>query len=90
MLAMTRRVTMLGISRWSEKGGSYRTVQRFSHTVIPWATVFWLFFQHHLLQGEELLALLAELKKGIIDRILEMTDEELGCKFLRGELGELD
>ena len=39
---------------------------------------------------EELLALLAELKQGIIDRILEMSDEELGRKFLRGELGDLD
>jgi putative transposase len=26
MLAMTGRVTMLGISRWTEKGDSYRTV----------------------------------------------------------------
>ncbi len=39
---------------------------------------------------EELLALLAELKQGTIDRILEMSDEELGRKFLRGELGDLD
>src|SRR2546428_3296612 len=29
MLVMTGRVTMLGISRWAGKGGSYRTVQRF-------------------------------------------------------------
>ncbi len=29
LLAMTGRVTMQGISRWAEKGGSYRTVQRF-------------------------------------------------------------
>ena len=50
MLAMTGRVTMLGISRWTGKGGSYRTVQRFFHTVMPWAMVFWLFFRHHLLQ----------------------------------------
>ena len=49
MLAMTGRVTMLGISRWTEEGGSYRTVQRFFHTVIPWAMLFWLFFQRHLL-----------------------------------------
>jgi hypothetical protein len=48
LLAMTGRVTMLGISRWTEKGGSYRTVQRFFHTVIPWATVFWLFFRQYL------------------------------------------
>jgi hypothetical protein len=26
MLAMTGRVTMLGIARWTEKGGSYRTL----------------------------------------------------------------
>ena len=39
---------------------------------------------------EELLALLAELKQGTIDRILEMSDEDLGWKFLRGELGDLD
>jgi hypothetical protein len=39
---------------------------------------------------EQLLALLAELKKGTIDRILEMSDEELGWKFLRGELGDFD
>jgi hypothetical protein len=39
---------------------------------------------------EALLALLAELKQGTIDRILEMSDEELGWKFLRGELGDLD
>lgn len=52
MMAMTGRVTMLSISRWSEKGGSYRTVQRFYHTVLPWATMFWLFFQHHLLKTE--------------------------------------
>ena len=41
---------MLGISRWAEKGGSYRTVQRFFHTVLPWATLFWLFFKQHLFE----------------------------------------
>jgi len=50
LLAMTGRVTMLGISRWAEKGGSYRTVQRFFYTVIPWATVFWLFFRQYLFE----------------------------------------
>jgi len=49
MLAMSGKVTMLGISRWASIGGSYRTVIRFFHTVIPWATVFWVFFRHHLL-----------------------------------------
>ena len=36
MLAMTGRVTMLGVSRWSEAGGSYRTIQRFFGTKILW------------------------------------------------------
>ncbi len=37
MLAMTGRVTMLGISRWTEEGGSYRTIQRMFNTRINWA-----------------------------------------------------
>ncbi len=49
MLVMTGRVTMLGISRWAGQGGSYRTVQRFFCSVIPWAQVFWQFFRQHLL-----------------------------------------
>jgi putative transposase len=53
MLAMTGRVTMLGISRWTGDGGSYRTVQRFFATVLPWATLFWLFFRTHLFQRDE-------------------------------------
>src|SRR5437867_5994478 len=48
MLAMTGRVTMLGIARWAGKGARYRTVQRFFTTVIPWAVVFWHFFRVHV------------------------------------------
>jgi putative transposase len=48
LLAMTGRVTMLGISRWAGPGGSYRTVQRFFSTVLPWAQLFWVFFHQHL------------------------------------------
>lgn len=48
MLVMTGRVTMLGLARWAGKGGSYRTVQRFFSTVIPWATLFWVFFRQHV------------------------------------------
>ena len=50
MLAMTGRVTMLGVSRWAGAGGSYRTIQRFYHTVIPWAEVFWQLFRDSLFQ----------------------------------------
>ena len=48
MLSMTGRVTMLGISRWIGKGGSYRTVQRFFNTGIPWLNIFFLFFKQYL------------------------------------------
>jgi putative transposase len=48
MLTMTGRVTMLGISRWTERGGSYRTVQRFFYSRLPWGLMLWVFFQHHL------------------------------------------
>ena len=36
VLAMTGGVTMRNISRWTSKGGSYRTIQRFYNTLIPW------------------------------------------------------
>jgi len=53
MVAITGRVTMLGLSRWTERGGSYRTVQRFFYTVVPWAQVFWVFFCAHLLERQD-------------------------------------
>ena len=52
MLGMTDRVTMLGLSRWTGKGGSYRTVQRFFNTAIPWPQVFGRFFEQHLYRPE--------------------------------------
>jgi putative transposase len=61
LLTMTGRVTMRGLSRWAGPGGSYRTVQRFFSTVLPWASLFWVFFRTHcfdpgdvyLLAGDE-------------------------------------
>jgi putative transposase len=53
MLVMTGRVTMLGMARWAGPGGSYRTVQRFFSTVIPWATLLWVFFRQHLYRPGE-------------------------------------
>ena len=53
MLAMTGRVTMLGLARWAGPGGSYRSVQRFFYTVLPWGQIFWQFFYHHLWQPQE-------------------------------------
>jgi hypothetical protein len=54
MLTMTGRVTMLGISRWTGQGASYRTVQRFFSTVIPWAALFWLFFRTQLFDPDDI------------------------------------
>jgi putative transposase len=48
MLSMSGRVTMLGLSRWAGKGGSYRTIQRFFNAVISWPKIFCIFFMRHL------------------------------------------
>jgi putative transposase len=60
MLVMTGRVTMLGLSRWAGPGGSYRTVQRFFTTVMPWATLFWVFFRHQVYRSEEVYLLVGD------------------------------
>jgi len=57
LLVMTGRVTMLGLARWAGKGGSYRTVQRLFSTVLPWATLFWVFFRQHIYCPEDVYVL---------------------------------
>lgn len=52
MLTMTGRVTMRSLARWAEKGGSYRTVQRFYNSLIPWGVVMWLFFAAYLYRAQ--------------------------------------
>jgi len=58
MLCIPNRATMLGLSRWTEKGGSYRTVNRFYQAPIDWLKVHWCLFQTHLFRpgGEYILA----------------------------------
>ena len=53
MLVLTGRVTMLGLSRWAGPGGRDRTGHRFFSTVIPWATLLWVFFRQHLSRTED-------------------------------------
>lgn len=60
MLVMTGRVTMLGISRWAGKGGSYRTVQRFFSQALPWAILFWVFFRQHVYRPEDVYLLVGD------------------------------
>ena len=56
MLAITGRVTMLGLSRWTGTGGSYRTIQRFFHTPLPWAAILWVFVRTQMLTpGDDVL-----------------------------------
>jgi len=58
VLCIPERVTMLSIARWTERGGSYRTVQRWYHTPLDWAVMLWTIVRVHLLEpdGEYLLA----------------------------------
>lgn len=44
---------MLGLSRWTEEGGSYRTIQRFFNTEIKWSEWQWELVRHWLLVKEE-------------------------------------
>jgi len=48
MLISTGRITMLEISRWTEGGGSYRTVQRWYHSHLLWLQIQWIFFTNEL------------------------------------------
>jgi len=56
MLTMSGRVTMLGMSRWTEKGGSYRTLQRFFNKPIPWASLNWAIAKKFLTKNGVILA----------------------------------
>ena len=60
LLAMTGRVTMLNISRWTSKGGCYRTIQRFFSTDLPWSKMCWLFFKSYLFDPKSLYILVAD------------------------------
>ena len=57
---------MFWISRWTREGDSYRTVQRFYTTVIPWAQVFWQFFRDRLMQKESVYVLVGDECKEIL------------------------
>ncbi len=60
LLALTGRVTMRGLARWGGPGTSYRTVQRFYNTVLPWGQLSWLFFRQHLFCPQEVYLLVGD------------------------------
>ena len=53
VLAMTGGVSMRNISRWTQKGRSYRTIQRFYNTRLPWVRLCWVFFRAHLYDPDD-------------------------------------
>ena len=57
MLSMTARVTMRGMARWADTGGSYRTIQRFFTTSLRWGTLQWVLIRHHLFDHDEVLVM---------------------------------
>ena len=57
MLITNGRITMLEISRWTEAGGSYRTIQRWYHRKLLWLQIIWIFFTSRLWKpGHEYIA----------------------------------
>lgn len=50
MLCIPDRVTMLSMARWTEGGGSYRSIQRWYHTPLDWAALLWVVVRIHLLE----------------------------------------
>ena len=52
ILTMTGRITKLGISRWAGEGGSYRTVNRFFATRLPWIELLVKFFETQLFDSK--------------------------------------
>ena len=58
MLCIPNRATMRGLARWTEKGGSYRTISRLYQAPVDWLNVHWCLFETHVLSpgGEYILA----------------------------------
>ena len=54
-LSMSGRVTMRGLSRWSGKGGSYRTIQRFFTTSVHWCQLNFILIRQQLLDADDVL-----------------------------------
>ena len=57
LLISNGRITMLEISRWTERGGSYRTIQRWYHSKLIWLQIMWILFTSQLWKaGHEYIA----------------------------------
>jgi hypothetical protein len=52
MLVLSGRVTIKGLSRWTQGRASYRTLQRFYAKSVPWLALSVKFFETHLFEAE--------------------------------------
>ncbi len=55
LLSMTGRITMLGISRWTETGGSYRTLQHFFTETINWRLLNGCLFKNFVFDEDDVI-----------------------------------
>lgn len=53
-LCIPNRATMLGLARWGEKGGSYRSLQRLYQTPIHWLLLHWILLKTWFLRSDGL------------------------------------
>ena len=85
MLAINGRITMLGLARWTEKGGSYRTMQRFYQSELPWKALQWLFFwkclwqpaDEYIIAGDEVVVSKAGKKTYGLDRFFSGLQQQV-------------
>jgi len=81
MLISNGRITMLEISRWTETGGSYRTIQRLYHTPLLWLQIQWIFFVSQLQKpNDEYIAAGDEVVFGKAGRHMELDVSSPVCK----------
>lgn len=66
---------MLGMSRWTDEGGSYRTIQRFFKTKIDWAKVQWVFIRFHLRTAPGIILLTQSHKFIAIKKGYQLTEQ---------------
>jgi hypothetical protein len=59
-LSSSGRVTMVGLSRWTGKGCSYRTIQRFFAQQRDWGALLWAVVETHLVNAERVWLLAAD------------------------------
>jgi len=71
MLSLSGRVTMRGLSRWSGKGGSYRTIQRFFTTSLTWCHLQWLLMRQHLLDAADVVVMSGD--HGVVTKLGKTT-----------------